>query len=112
MILVTHNLALTGRLAENVVEIGSDGRIAQRETIAEALEADAELAAQLVADEEAVEKADEAIDDSLDAEAKKGEAEASGKLMLEEDIAIGHVNLSASELTTKRHVTSSCISWF
>ena len=98
--MITHNLALTSNIAQNVVEVASDGRITQRATIAEVLEANPELSAEFAADEEGIKKVDDIVDDSEAApeiETKKGTAENIGKLIAEEEIAIGRVSGTSSE---------------
>lgn len=95
VILITHNVSMTRQLAENVVEIGSDGKVSQKESIAEVLQDNPELKAEVAGEEEQIEKADEAVDDK--ATKTDGEAKASGKLIADEEVALGRVSMQASE---------------
>ena len=99
VILITHNLALTSKLAKNVVEVGSDGRITQRATIAEVLEDNPELSAEFAAEKEAIQKEDEIVDVSDEVPTKK-DSENAGKLIAEEETAIGHVSMASSKHCT------------
>lgn len=92
VILVTHNVAMTGPLAQFVVSIGSNGHIASQGTIGEALSKNKALLAKVASENEAIEKAK----DTLDAPKKEGE-KASGKLMADEEIALGHVSMKSRQ---------------
>jgi ABC-type nitrate/sulfonate/bicarbonate transport system ATPase subunit len=94
VILVTHNVAMTSRLAENVVEIASDGAISQRTSVAEALSGNPKLVAKAAEDTQAIEKANEAVD-----EPKPDDAigKTSGKLIADEEVALGRVSMKASK---------------
>lgn len=88
------------KMAQHVVEVASDGRISQRKTVAEALADDPELSAEFAVDKEATEKADEIADGSREIpedERKKDVEENVGKLIADEEIALGHVSATSSE---------------
>lgn len=94
VILVTHNVAMTAGLAENVVQIASDGTITQKDSIADALSENSELRGEAAEDSEGVQKAAEIIDGSHPAEEP---AKPSGKLIADEEVALGSVSMKASE---------------
>ena len=109
VILITHNLALTGKLAQNVVEVGSDGHITQRATVAEVLEDNPEMGAEFAADKEAIEIADGSVE-LPKKEIKKDVNANVGKLIAEEEIAIGHVSSTSSESDPISNQSSPCLS--
>ncbi|EUC62287.1 P-loop nucleoside triphosphate hydrolase, partial [Rhizoctonia solani AG-3 Rhs1AP] len=99
MIIVTHNVAMVSEVAEFVISLGADGRIASQGTIDEAYRSNPKLKTEAEKDEELEHKGDQVVDDSnpadkTDANAKKSD----GKLMVAEDIAEGHVGWPALKL--------------
>ncbi|KAF9516655.1 hypothetical protein BS47DRAFT_1371638 [Hydnum rufescens UP504] len=90
VILVTHNVAMTGPFAQFVVSIGSNGRIASQGTIGDALSKNKALLAKVATENEAI----ESLVDGPDEPKKEGE-KAGGKLMTDEEIALGHVSLES-----------------
>lgn len=93
VILVTHNVAMTSRLAENVVEIASDGTISQRASVSEALGGNPKLLAKAAEDAEAIQKANDTVDEPKPDDAGK----TSGKLIADEEVALGRVSMKASK---------------
>jgi hypothetical protein len=79
-------------LAEYVVSLGPDGRIACRGSVSDALKKDKRLAKKLVEGVRAIKDDEKKIDrEEPDAPAKQ----ADGKLILAEEIAEGHVSRDA-----------------
>lgn len=72
-----------------------DGRVASQASIDEAVSIDAALAAEVEKDEETVEKATAEIDPQPAPNEPSGK---DGKLILEEDVELGHVSWSARAL--------------
>ncbi|KAF7315751.1 ATP-binding cassette transporter [Mycena indigotica] len=97
VILVTHNVALTSPIAGFVVSLGLDGRILSRGSVSDALANDEALAKEVREEEEQLAAADKEIDSQVVATedlAKKDK----GKLIVAEELAIGHVSWSALSL--------------
>jgi hypothetical protein len=97
VLLVTHNVLLAGPLASFVVSLGLDGRVASKGTVQDALKNSALLRAEAKKEAEAEKIAEEEVDGGKKKdEAPKPEGEASGgKLILEEEMADGHVSWKA-----------------
>ncbi|VDB89909.1 unnamed protein product [Peniophora sp. CBMAI 1063] len=94
VILVTHNVALAGPISDYVVAFHSDGVIAARGSYSDVLAKDKDLAKEAKEDAQALEKAEEEIDeadDDLDTVIRKSD----GKLIVEEEVAEGHVSFKA-----------------
>jgi len=91
----THNIALAGPVADFVVSLGKDGRILSQGTLSEALESNKALLKRIKAETAEVAKADETVDD-VHPEIPEGKG---GKLIVKEEIAVGHVSWSASKPT-------------
>jgi hypothetical protein len=90
--LQTHNVAMASPIAEYVVSLGPDGRIACRGSVSDALKKDKRLAAELVEGARAIKDDEKKIDqEEPNARAKQ----ADGKLILAEEIAEGHVSRDA-----------------
>lgn len=85
---------MAGPLADFVISLNTDGHIISQGSISEALAKDSKLAEEIKHEEEAVE-----LDENEDtaAEAKPTD-EKKGKLVVAEEIAVGHVSWSACEL--------------
>lgn len=92
---------MAGPLADFVISLNTDGHIISQGSISEALAKDSKLAEEIKHEEEAVE-----LDENEDtaAEAKPAD-EKKGKLVVAEEIAVGHVSWSACELA--RFATSA-----
>ncbi|KAF7983353.1 hypothetical protein HWV62_22327 [Athelia sp. TMB] len=88
IILVTHNIAMVSPIADFVVSLGTDGRVLSQGSVSEALAKDQTLVEEVEKDQEALAKADTEIDGKV-------EIKSDGKLIVDEDIAIGHVSWAA-----------------
>ncbi|KAI0076652.1 P-loop containing nucleoside triphosphate hydrolase protein [Panus rudis PR-1116 ss-1] len=97
VILVTHNIAMASPLAEFVVSMGPDGRILSQGTLSNALAKDKTLSAELAQEQKAIEKDDEKLKVAPEpAQAKPKDGK--GKLIVEEEVALGHVTWHALKL--------------
>jgi len=96
VILVTHNVALAGPLAQHVVSIGSDGVISSQTTIGEALSHDGTLRAEVFNEIEVLEKADQVIEGT-----RPKESAPQGKLVAAEELALGHVTVASGVLRVR-----------
>ncbi|KIO07506.1 hypothetical protein M404DRAFT_24002 [Pisolithus tinctorius Marx 270] len=94
IILVTHNVAMVSPVAQYVVSLASNGRIASQGTLSEAIATDDKLAAEVAKEQKGLEIEEEVIVSAEQALPKKGE----GKLVLEEEILEGRVSWSALKL--------------
>ena len=79
-------------IADFVVALGTDGRISSQGSVANALEHDEKLAAELAKEEAEIAK-EQATVDEQEPEPPKQDA---GKLVVEEEVAVGHVGWQAS----------------
>ncbi|KDQ56809.1 hypothetical protein JAAARDRAFT_132140 [Jaapia argillacea MUCL 33604] len=93
VILVTHNMALAGPVANVVISLGTDGQVLSQSPISNALEKDHRLSEELTLEKARIEKAAEEVD-PVDPDVKKAE----GKLVVSEEIAVGHVSWSAIKM--------------
>ncbi|KAH9041241.1 hypothetical protein EDB85DRAFT_2139914 [Lactarius pseudohatsudake] len=103
ILLVTHNVAMATPLADYVVSLGKDGRIASRGSVSDALKKDKTLAKELVEGTRAIKDDEKKIDSEEPDETVKS---ADGKLILAEEISEGNVSWDAGEPT----IQSFCIS--
>ncbi|KAH9028060.1 hypothetical protein EDB83DRAFT_1910199 [Lactarius deliciosus] len=95
ILLVTHNVAMATPLADYVVSLGKDGRIASRGSVSDALKKDKTLAKELAEGTRVIKDDENKIDSQEPDETVK---QADGKLILAEEIAEGHVSLDAIKL--------------
>ncbi|KAI5991472.1 hypothetical protein EDD15DRAFT_2275310 [Pisolithus albus] len=93
VILVTHNVAVVSPVAQYVVSLSSNGRIASQGTLSEAIATDDKLAAEVAKEQEGLEKDEEVAGTAEQVPQKKD-----GKLVLEEEILEGRVSWSALNL--------------
>ncbi|OCH84366.1 multidrug resistance-associated ABC transporter [Obba rivulosa] len=99
VILVTHNVAVAGPIADFVVSLDTDGRIASQGSLDLALAKNAKLLKEVREEEEEVEKAEQETDEAdLDASVPQN---TSGKLVVQEEIAVGHVGWTAFNMYIK-----------
>ena len=91
--LQTHNVSMASPIADFVVALGTDGRITSQGSIANALEHDKKLAAEIAKEEAEIEKAEATVDELATNDPPKQD---SGKLVVEEEVAVGHVGWQAS----------------
>ncbi|KAJ6508401.1 P-loop containing nucleoside triphosphate hydrolase protein [Mycena sanguinolenta] len=89
VILVTHNVALTRPIADFVVSFGADGRIRSQGTISD-LTKRGSLAAQIRQDQQVLDKTQQEVDAEVSV--------AEGKLILAEEIQLGHVSKSSLKM--------------
>ncbi|KZV67808.1 P-loop containing nucleoside triphosphate hydrolase protein [Peniophora sp. CONT] len=96
ILLVTHNVALTGPVAELVVSFGSDGTLVSRGTVDEVLAKDGMLKHEIEEQAMVIEKTEKELvsGEEPDEEIKQ----ADGKLIVEEDIQQGRVSWSSLRL--------------
>lgn len=92
-LLQTHNVAMTGPIADFVVSLGSDGRILTQGTMSTALATSKALTKELKAGKSELHRAEETVDGEVP-EIHEGK---SGKLMVAEEVAEGHISWSACE---------------
>ncbi|GJE87804.1 multidrug resistance-associated ABC transporter [Phanerochaete sordida] len=95
VILVTHNVALAAPIADFVVSMGADGRIKSQGTMRNVLERDSELSAEVTGEKSQGKEADDA---EGEAQNESGKQQLSGKLIVAEEVAEGHVAWSSLKL--------------
>ncbi|KAI0782154.1 P-loop containing nucleoside triphosphate hydrolase protein [Abortiporus biennis] len=100
VILVTHNIALVSSIAQFVVSLGADGRIWGKGPLSDVLAVDKHLLAELAKDKLAIKAAEETEDHKELSEtvAEDPIKKFLGKLIIDEEIAEGHVGWSALKL--------------
>ncbi|KAJ7130893.1 hypothetical protein C8R46DRAFT_659815 [Mycena filopes] len=98
VILVTHNVALTAPIADFVVTFGSDGRVSGQGSVSE-LTKRGPLASQIRKEQQVLDKTDQQVD-AVDPVAPAADAAkpADGKLILAEEIQVGHISGSALKM--------------
>jgi len=84
---------MTSQIADFVVSLGSDGRVLSQGTLSKVLATSKTLTKGLKAEEAELHKAEETVD----AEVPGVSENKSGKLMVAEEVAEGHVSWSARE---------------
>ncbi|TDL20550.1 P-loop containing nucleoside triphosphate hydrolase protein [Rickenella mellea] len=94
ILLVTHNIALTSSIADFVITLGKNGRIAQHGSITDVLRKDAKLRAAFEKEKALTEK----IEADKEAQANEAEKKVAGKLVVPEDKSIGRVERAAMML--------------
>jgi ABC-type methionine transport system ATPase subunit len=95
VLLVTHNILLSRKVADYIVVLGLDGTIKNQGPIEEVLKHDRALQIELAKEKE-IEQGEKKEDQKDDAETTKAKA-AAGKLVVEEEVAIGRVAWSTCE---------------
>ncbi|KAH8086659.1 hypothetical protein BXZ70DRAFT_1067810 [Cristinia sonorae] len=100
VILVTHNIALTSSVADFVVSLSADGRVASQGSLSSALAKDKKLQSEHNKERQILEKGDQVAEKPTAGNAPVAEAnvKSSGKLIVEEEIALGHIGWSAMSL--------------
>ncbi|KAL0950645.1 hypothetical protein HGRIS_007433 [Hohenbuehelia grisea] len=100
VILVTHNVALMRPIADFIVSLGLDGRIASQGSAKEVITKDATLAHLLEEDEKALERAEESLDDPKSVAPGDGITpnNPDGKLIAKEEVELGHVGWQSLQL--------------
>ncbi|KAJ7741259.1 P-loop containing nucleoside triphosphate hydrolase protein [Mycena metata] len=98
VILVTHNIALTRSIADFVVTFGSDGRVRSQGSVSE-LTKRGLLAAEIREDQQVLDKTDQEVDtEDPVASVADTSKPADGKLIVAEEIQLGHVSASALKM--------------
>lgn len=103
VILVTHNIAMTSKLADLVVSVGLDGRVHGEHSVSVALLADKVLAEEASHDQVALAVAEKELD------APKEGNQTTGKLILAEEIEIGRVSWDAMKMFLSAHASNSVL---
>ncbi|KAJ7164189.1 hypothetical protein C8R46DRAFT_901348, partial [Mycena filopes] len=108
VILVTHNVAMTSKLADFVVSVGLDGRVRGRDSVSEALVTDKVLAEEVSREEEvlAMAEAEDKVAAPASTEDDESKAKASGKLIVADEIEIGSVSWEALEMFFSAHAAN------
>ncbi|TRM65976.1 hypothetical protein BD626DRAFT_427540 [Schizophyllum amplum] len=97
VLLVTHNVALTRNIANFVVSLGIDGRIAAQGTVKEVLAHEPELAIEAEKEEKEMKQVEE-IDGQVEVPPAAEESKSDGKLIVAEEIEEGHISWKALKL--------------
>ncbi|KAG9114446.1 hypothetical protein FRC07_007648, partial [Ceratobasidium sp. 392] len=99
VLIVTHNIAMVSEVSDFVVLLGSDGRVASQGTVAQTLRTSSELRTQVKEEFEEGQKQGQIIDqvDSVD-QPQAPKKNSAKKLIVEEEVAQGHVEWSALKL--------------
>jgi hypothetical protein len=95
VLLQTHNVAMVASIADFVVSLGLDGRIESQGAASEALLKDDKLLSEITDISEINEKVEEAIDL---VEPEKKDSTGAAKLVMAEEVALGHVSWPALKL--------------
>ncbi|KAF7368881.1 ATP-binding cassette transporter [Mycena venus] len=109
VILVTHNVALTSKIADFVVSVGLDGRVHIRDSVSDALAKDEALTQQLRKDQAILETAAQEIDSTPSAD---GPEKSDGKLIMAEEIEYGHVSWDALNMFFSAHSAGKVFLFF
>ncbi|KIM54250.1 hypothetical protein SCLCIDRAFT_1222221 [Scleroderma citrinum Foug A] len=94
VILVTHNVAMGSAVAQYVVSLTSNGRVASQGSISEVVAKDDKLAAEMMKEQEALQMEEGAACNAEEVLKKGGD----GKLVMAEEILEGHVSWTAMKL--------------
>ena len=95
--LQTHNVAMVSPIADFVVDVGSDGRILSQGSLENALAHDSKLLKEVEQETEELQKAEQEIDGEKAEDANASSS--AGKLVVAEEVAVGHVGWRTSERT-------------
>ena len=93
----THNVAMVSPIADFVVDVGPDGRILSQGSLENALAHDSKLLKEVEQETEELQKAEQEIDGEKTEDANSPSS--AGKLVVAEEVAVGHVGWRASEQT-------------
>ncbi|CDO77193.1 hypothetical protein BN946_scf184747.g6 [Trametes cinnabarina] len=114
VLLVTHNVAMASPIADYVVSLGTDGRIASQGSLSQVLAKDNKLLTELSEEQEELKKADTDVD-HVDPDDEAAPKKADGKLVVAEEVAEGHVSWPALRLylsSMARGGVHSFLFWF
>ncbi|PIL29334.1 ATP-binding cassette transporter [Ganoderma sinense ZZ0214-1] len=110
IILVTHNVAMVSPIADFVVDIGSDGRILSQGTLENALAHDSKLLKDVEHEVKELQKDDQEIDGEK--EDVVNAPSSAGKLVVAEEVEVGHVGWKAMLLYFGNMSTRPILFWF
>lgn len=108
VILITHNIALVGPHASNFVTIASDGSISSSDEMTDVVLTHPELVSEIEEEVEVTEKAEGIVDES---KSKPADTKSSGKLIAEEERAVGRVSSRSCELLSFEKGSLPCSIW-
>ncbi|KAI0328372.1 multidrug resistance-associated ABC transporter [Cubamyces sp. BRFM 1775] len=115
VLLVSHNVALTRPIADFVVALGLNGRIASQGSLEKTLREDKELSAELAEEEAQLKLADEELPqsqfDSHGIERAQKDADKSGKLVVAEEVEEGQVGWNTLRLYLMNTSTRPLLYW-
>lgn len=101
-------MALVSPIADYVVAIGLDGKISSQGSLSNALAKDSILLEEVTKEAGVLEEATAGLGDESSVPAKEIEASA-GKLVVAEDVAVGHVSWSACRFSCGlQYVSNLC----
>ncbi|KAJ7732681.1 multidrug resistance-associated ABC transporter [Mycena metata] len=110
VILVTHNIAMTSKLADLVVSVGLDGRVHGQHSVSAALLADKVLAEEASHDEVALAAAEKELDTAeKELDAPQEGNQSPGKLIVAEEMEIGRVSWDAMKMFLSAHASNSVL---
>ncbi|KZT67587.1 P-loop containing nucleoside triphosphate hydrolase protein [Daedalea quercina L-15889] len=95
VLLVTHNVALASPVADFAVSLGTDGQVVSQGSMSKVLAKDEVLLKEINEENVAIEKAEHTVDDQQPAEEGK---KSDGKLIVAEEISVGHVSWPALKM--------------
>ncbi|KAI0832850.1 multidrug resistance-associated ABC transporter [Trametes gibbosa] len=98
VLLVTHNVAMASPVAEFVVSLGTDGRIASQGTLSKVLAKDKKLSEELAEEREELKKMENEVDQPAEPDEEVTLPKGDGKLIVAEEIAEGHISWPALRL--------------
>ena len=88
-------MALTTSIADHVVSLSTDGRIASQGMLSKVLIEDIKLAEELAEEREELQKADDGVDTGQPSDEEEGTKKLDGTLVIAEEISEGHVSWAA-----------------
>ena len=92
--LQTHNVAMASPIADFVVSLGTDGRVASQGTLSKVLAKDHKLSEEVAEEREELKKAEDEVD-AVEPDSEDAPKKSDGKLVVAEEISEGHVSWSA-----------------
>ncbi|PIL29335.1 ATP-binding cassette transporter [Ganoderma sinense ZZ0214-1] len=110
IILVTHNVAMVSPIADFVVDVGCDGRILSQGTLENALAHDSKLLKDVEHEVKELQKDDQEIDGEK--EDVVNAPSSAGKLVVAEEVEVGHVGWKAMLLYFGNMSTRPILFWF
>ncbi|KAI0644413.1 multidrug resistance-associated ABC transporter [Trametes meyenii] len=111
LLLVSHNVALIRPIAEFVVALGGDGRIASQGSWDKAVEEDKDLLSELITEEEQLEHADQ-LEDLEKPKPGDENGQQNGKLVVAEEVGEGQVGWNTLRLYFVNASNVPVLYWF